>query len=132
MPRGNPAKLIPNSARTPQERKDQASRAGRASGEARRKQKNLREAINSLLSQKLKDGAWEDDPNAKRIMERFGLSEEDKITALAAAAILSAVVAGSPQHAKLLADMTATEEQRNALPANINITFADNSEATGV
>ena len=132
MPRGNPEKLVPNSARTPQQRKAQASKAGKASGVARRKQKNLREAINSLLSQRVGEGNLQDDPNVKILLERFGLNEDDKITALAAASMLAAAIAGSPQHAKLLVDMTASEEERTALPAKITISFDDNSEETEV
>ena len=132
MPRGNPAKLVPNSARTPQQRREQASKAGKASVVAKRKQKNLREAIKSLLSQRVKDGNWEDNPAVKLIMESFGISGEDMVTALAAAAIINGVIAGSPQHAKLLADITAGDDEKSQMPAKICISFEDNSEESDV
>ena len=43
MARGNPKKLVPNSARSPQELKEQTRKGGIASGEARRRRKTMRE-----------------------------------------------------------------------------------------
>jgi hypothetical protein len=43
MVRGNPKKLVPNSARSPQELKEQTRKGGIASGEARRRRKTMRE-----------------------------------------------------------------------------------------
>ena len=130
--RGNPAKLVPNSAKTPQQRKEQAAKAGRASGVAKRKQKSIREAIKSLLSQKLGSGTLQDDPGVQSIMAQFGLTGEDCVTALAAASMLKATIAGSPQHAKLLVDIAGTEDEKNVLPAKIVVEFGDNSEKVDV
>lgn len=132
MKRGNPAKLVPNSALTPQERKEKASKAGKASGASRRRQKNLREAINSLLSQKVNVGNLQENESISQLMENFGLGEEDTVTALTAAAMVRAAIAGSPQHAKLLIDMTEEESGKRPMPAKIEITFEDNSEETSV
>lgn len=52
MPRGNPDKLIPNSARTPQELKKMTSNGGKKSGETRRKQKTLRDTFKTVLADK--------------------------------------------------------------------------------
>lgn len=127
MPRGNPENLIPNSEKTPKERKEKAAKAGKASGAARRKQKSIKEAVKSLMAQHL-TGAWAEDPSVQRIMDRFGLTGDDCVTALAAASILNATIAGSPQHAKLLLDMTGTDDKQATLPAKITVTFEDNSE----
>lgn len=48
--RYNMQNLIPNSERTPEERRRNASKAGKASAEARRGKKNLQELLNVLLS----------------------------------------------------------------------------------
>lgn len=49
MPRGNIDNLVPNEARTPEERRDNARKAGVASGEARRAKKTMREVLEVLL-----------------------------------------------------------------------------------
>lgn len=46
----NPQNLIPNSERTPNERRKNAQKAGIASGEKRRHQRDLREAVKALQS----------------------------------------------------------------------------------
>lgn len=50
MPRGNPQNLISADKRTLEERKMVASRAGKASGESRRRKKTLREELLAILS----------------------------------------------------------------------------------
>lgn len=50
MPRGNPQNLISADKRTLEERKKVASRAGKASGESRRRKKTLREELLAILS----------------------------------------------------------------------------------
>ena len=56
----NEDNLIPNSARTPKEREDIARKGGIASGEARRRRKQLREDLLAMLDEevefKTKDG----------------------------------------------------------------------------
>lgn len=46
----NEKNLVPNSARTPSERRENASKAGIASGAARRRKKNLKQKMQLLLS----------------------------------------------------------------------------------
>ena len=46
----NPQNLIPNSERTPNERRKNAQKAGIASGEKRRHQRDLRKAVKALQS----------------------------------------------------------------------------------
>lgn len=46
----NEQNLIPNSARTPSERRENASKAGIASGKARRQKKSLKQKMQLLLS----------------------------------------------------------------------------------
>lgn len=49
----NEHNLIPNDQRTPSQRRANASKAGKASGRARKKKKELREALRTLLESKL-------------------------------------------------------------------------------
>lgn len=51
----NPQNLIPNDQRTPTERRENARKAGKASGEARRKRKAMREAFEELLQRQYTD-----------------------------------------------------------------------------
>lgn len=51
----NEDNLIPNSERTPIERQQIASKAGKASGESRRRSKSFREAFSALLSGKIEN-----------------------------------------------------------------------------
>lgn len=53
----NPENLIPNDQRTPSERRANASKAGKASGEARRRRKNMQEMCKFVLGMPLKNGA---------------------------------------------------------------------------
>lgn len=49
----NEQNLIPNDQRTPSQRRANASKAGKASGRARKKKKELREALRTLLESKV-------------------------------------------------------------------------------
>lgn len=49
----NEQNIIPNSERTPEERKEIARRGGKASGEARRAKKTLADAIRAVLDEEL-------------------------------------------------------------------------------
>ena len=55
MPRGNIDNLVPNEARTPEERRENARKAGVASGDARRAKKTMREVLEILLETVDKD-----------------------------------------------------------------------------
>lgn len=55
MPRGNTGNLVRNEDLTPEERRNSASKAGKASVKARRKKKQLKEAIELCLECKYED-----------------------------------------------------------------------------
>lgn len=50
----NEDNLIPNSERTPSERRENARKAGKASGEARRKKRDMKKLLETLLDDKIK------------------------------------------------------------------------------
>lgn len=131
MPRGNPENLVPNSQRTPEERKENASKAGRASGEARRKQRDLREALKFLQKQKITT-AYADDPRAMEIMAKLGLNADDSVAMLTAASILTAAISGNAQMAKIVADLCGIEESKPSAPAKVIVQFEDNREEFNV
>lgn len=51
----NDENLVPNSARTPTERRENARKAGIASGKARRKQADMRKLLRDMMNEKIKD-----------------------------------------------------------------------------
>lgn len=70
MPRGNPNNLVKNSDWTPEERREKAARAGRASAEARRKKKNLQEIAKAVMNAELSD-------KQRRQLEGWGLDPDE-------------------------------------------------------
>lgn len=70
--------LIPNSERTPEERRANAIKAGQASGEARRMRRTLREALKNALSCKIPKAS----PHYRRIkaqMAALGIEGEPTV-----------------------------------------------------
>lgn len=55
MPIDHSENLIPNEQRTPSERRANASKAGKASGEARRKKKKLKQELANILALSVKN-----------------------------------------------------------------------------
>ena len=66
----NEQNLIPNSERTPSERRENARKAGKASGEARRRKKTLKEQMELLLSLPVKD------ESTKAFIESLGIDSD--------------------------------------------------------
>lgn len=67
----NEQNLIPNSERTPEQRKEMARNGGRASGIARRRKKSLKEAADLYLSLPVKDR------RKRNAIVKKGVSEDD-------------------------------------------------------
>ena len=67
MPIEDYPNLIPNSARTPEQLRAQTSRAGKASGEARRRRKTFRESLLTILALDV------DDPELYAKLTELGL-----------------------------------------------------------
>ena len=51
----NEQNLVPNSARTPKERRENARKAGKASGVARRKKADMRKLLHDMVNEQVKD-----------------------------------------------------------------------------
>lgn len=116
MPNAN--NIIPNSERTAEERREIAAAGGRASGEARRRKKSLREAAELYLSLPVSNKtAWNK-------LARDGVDPEDVDNQMAVIAGLTIkAVKGDAKAAKLLFDLLG--EQPKDEPKNDRQALAD-------
>src|SRR5699024_10351636 len=98
--------IIPNSERTPKERREIAAAGGRASGESRRRKKSLREAAELYLSLPVSDKrAWNK-------LARDGVDPEDVDNQMAIIAGLSIKAAkGDAKAAKVLFDLIGDQSR---------------------
>lgn len=83
-PRGNPENLIKNSERTPEERRELARKAGKASGEKRKRRKTYQEILDTLLGKKA-DPATVLEAARKMIDKNITIDEALGIVAIAKA-----------------------------------------------
>lgn len=68
----NPENLIPNSERTPSQRKANASKAGKASAKARRERKTIAEALRLVLNEEANsDGLTRQEAIVARVVKRL-------------------------------------------------------------
>lgn len=116
MPNAN--NIIPNSERTAEERREIAAAGGRASGEARRRKKSLREAAELYLSLPVSNKtAWNK-------LARDGVAPEDVDNQMAIIAGLTIkAVKGDAKAAKLLFDLLG--EQPKEEPKSDRQALAD-------
>lgn len=73
MPRGNKNNLIKNEDLTPEQRRENASKAGKASGEARKKQNEMKKAARLLLGMPLP----ESQESLRKVLKSFGVQDKD-------------------------------------------------------
>ena len=109
-----------NSRRTREQHSEDSRRAGKASGEARRKKKAMKDAINMLLSLPLKD------EKAKAYLEYLGFEEEDMDNQLGLVISMykEAVAKGNVQAANWIRD-TAGDKPVEKVEANVENKNAD-------
>lgn len=84
-----------NSKRTPEERRDLAKKAGRASGKARRRKANFQKTLNLLLTAEMDNEEW------KPILESLGV--ECTLESALLMAQIKAALDGDTQAAKFVA-----------------------------
>lgn len=108
----NEKNIIPNSERTPEERREIAAAGGRASGVSRRRKKSLREAAELYLSLPVSDKrAWNK-------LARDGVEPEDVDNQMAVIAGLTIRAAkGDAKAAKVLFDLLG--EQTGKFSADV-------------
>ena len=120
----NNSNLMPiqevNSRRTREQHSEDSRRAGKASGEARRKKKAMKDAINMLLSLPLKD------EKANAYLEYLGFEEEDMDNQLGLVISMykEAVAKGNVQAANWIRD-TAGDKPVEKVEANVENKNAD-------
>mgnify|MGYP006886759325 CR=1 FL=1 len=104
----NEKNLISNSERTPKERRELAVKAGKASGEARRRKRDAQQAAKLILNLPVQ-GASE------QTLESMGVDENDftNMVALMARMYAKAMGQGDSGAARFLIDMTGGDERRN-------------------
>lgn len=73
----NPENLIPNDERTPSERRENARKAGEASGKARREKKTIQNILNDYLDSDVKSKS-----NLKKIAQEYGIKGNQTIKEL--------------------------------------------------
>ena len=96
----NEQNLIPNEARTPEERRENARKAGKASGVARARKRTLRELAEIIGSMPTKN------PKTIAIMEKAGFKPEEMTNDMATMlAMQLKSQAGDVSAAKLLGEM---------------------------
>ena len=100
----NEKNLIVNSERTPRERKEQAKKAGKASGEARRKKKTMRELTKIIMDTTIST----QQKNVRATLEMMGLEENDMTyqAAVVVRLMQRAMVDGDTQAIRLIGELT--------------------------
>ena len=104
----NEKNLVPNSERTPEERRELAVKAGKASGEARRRKRDAQQAAKLILNLPVQ-GKYE------QTLESMGVNDNDftNMVALMARMYSKAIGQGDSGAARFLIDMTGGDERRN-------------------
>lgn len=136
MPRGNPDNLVPNSERTPDERRRNAQKAGKASGRKRRKIKAAKEYMKMLIGLPL-DASQR---NLAKYMSEAGIGEQDQNQlSLMLMSLMKQAQKGNIKSAELvlqlIGEMPASKTEITGadgealMPVGLNIVFTDKAGA---
>lgn len=113
---GNIKNLKPNSARTPEERHALAVKMGKASGEARRKKKAMKEVLETLLELPLNDTVA---PEELKSFLDFGKNKNVTIEqAILMAQIVKAITKGDTKAAAFIRDTAGQKILKDAAENN--------------
>lgn len=114
--------LIPNSERTPTERKEIARMGGKKSGESRRKKKSNRELLISLLDAKIQNN------KIFEKLQEYGFSGNTYREAISYSMILKAI-RGDTKAIEYLLEAT-NEKENNQFDLNVNLTNSSINQLT--
>lgn len=117
----NPENIIPNSERTPEERKAIATAGGIASGEARRRKRTLRELAEILAERKV-----------AMPMPGGGTEEMTYDMALVQSMYQKAVTRGDTKAAKFIATLLGEYTEKHELEAKGAVVFLPKDEIEGI
>ena len=122
MARKQDENLIPNSARTPSERRENATKAGIASGKARRQKKTVAEYLRKWADSEVSE-------KNKKALEALGLSEEATNRTLLVVPLIQKASKGDTKALQmvleLLGEDKAKEQQIKKLEAEIELLKAE-------
>ena len=105
MARKQDENLIPNSARTPSERRENATKAGIASGKARRQKKTVAEYL-----RKWADG--EVSEKNKKALEALGLSEEATNRTLLVVPLIQKAIKGDTKALQMALELLGEDKKK--------------------
>ncbi len=109
----NEENLIPNEKRTPKERRENARKAGIASGKARRKKKSMKQAMNLLLSLPVSEKNME-------TLEQLGINTDDADNQmLVMVSMMQKAIKGNVSAAQFIANITGSTAMTEAERAKI-------------
>ena len=123
---GQPQNLIPNSERTPQERRERAQKMGIASGEARRQKKALREILPELLSLDISS------KKTREQLKQFGIKDEELTNGtLVGVSLLKEAIKGKVPAIRLLAELMGENDVQGVakVQPHIDVVFPDDPRA---
>lgn len=111
----NEKNLIPNEERTPSERRENARKAGIASGKARREKKTIQKILEDLL-----DGQIKDSPQFAKLASKMGVESDKSIKDIfTLVCLLNSVKSGNlgdlERLSKLLGEDNAKEQNNGIL-----------------
>lgn len=111
----NEKNLIPNEERTPRERRENARKAGIASGQARREKKTIQKILADLL-----DGQIKDNPQFAKLASKMGVESDKSIKDIfTMVCLLNSVKSGNlgdlERLSKLLGEDNAKEHNNGIL-----------------
>lgn len=101
----NEQNLIKNSERTPSERRENAKKAGVASGKARRKKANLKKAFETILQADVAS------PNVKKQLEDMGFDTTNEMAL--AMVIMQKAMKGNVRAFEQISKLTTTDAKDN-------------------
>lgn len=121
----NEQNLIPNSARSPKEVRENGAKGGKISGEVRREKATFKNAIKWLIESdiKIKDG------NIYDYFKKSGIDISNlKPAQLAALGLWSGAIQGKAENYKTLMEANSELEDLQKDTPTVNINIIDNSE----
>lgn len=112
----NAENLIPNSERTPSERRANASKAGKASGKARRAKRTMREVANLVLDMSVSNGKKVDVKSIKSLAEVSG--KNIKVQDALVLTLVKNALAGNIKALQMLIELTEQSSQAGVTAAD--------------
>ena len=114
----NEKNLVPNDKRTPSERRENARKAGQASGAARRRKKSLKEAVDLYLSLPVTD------KRRANKLKRRQLDPEDIDNQMAmVVGLVEAASCGDARAAKVVMDMLGDDGGSNGNQEALSVLY---------